>query len=227
MDYAELVNGESVSYTRFELCDGLLFVNIPYDDFSTITYILEDEIDWEYIRSLLNFDAVNPDPEPDLPNMTVSGISSNASASGVVEGPLYAARKVVIVADDKGTWVAEYSKDKTVLRLQEPGDESESTHYLYDVGEGIGGFFGVEMDRVQLGFSYAPADYTVLVESWDRSESYTLSSAELENNVLPLAPYSAHYTVCGGFDTVRNTHYEMEFYFDIGLLVDADIWELR
>ena len=226
VDYAEMVDGETASRTRFELCDGLLFVNIPYDDFGTITYLLDDEIDWEYIRSLLDFDATDPDPAPQQPEMTVRVISDDESAS-VVEGPLYAAKRVVTVTDDAGTWVAEYSENKTVLRLQESGDENESTHYLYDSGAGIGGFFGVEMDRVKLGFSYVPVDYTVLVESWDRSESYTLCSVELEDNVLPLAPYSAHYTVCGGFDTVRNTHYEMEFYFDIGLPVDEDIWDLH
>lgn len=222
IDYAETVDGEAVSYTRFELCEGLLFANIPYDDTGTITYLLDDEIDWEYIATLLDFSAPDPDPAPNLPNMTVSTISDDK----VVEGPLWASRKVITITDTRGTWIAEYSEGKTVLKLQEPGDETESTHFLYDSGEGIGVFFGDKISEVTLEFSYDPVDYTVLVENWDRSESYTVSSDDLENNLLLLAPYSAHYTVSGGFDTVRNTHYEMEFYFDIGLPIDEELWNV-
>lgn len=226
VDYAEVVDGKTAGLTHFELCDGLLFVNFPYDDSGAIAYISDDEIDWGYIGTLLDFNAPDPDPAPHPPDMTVSAISGDASANAV-GSPLYAAKRVIILTDADGTWTAEYSEGKTEFRLQEPGDESRGTHYLYDDGNGIGGFFGAELNKVILAFSYDPVDYTVLVENWDRSESYIIHSDELENDVLPLAPYSAHYTVSGSFDTVRNTHYEMEFYFDIGLPVDAASITLR
>ena len=56
-----------------------------------------------------------------------------------------------------------------------------------------------------------------MVESWDRTQSYSVSSTELTDDVLPLAPYSAHYTVYGTFETVRDTTYEMAFSFDVEL----------
>ncbi|MCF0121249.1 MAG: M56 family metallopeptidase, partial [Oscillospiraceae bacterium] len=223
VDYIEAANGEAVSFTRFQLCDGLMFVNIPYDDLGAVTYLLDDDIDWDYILSLLDFDAENSDPSPQQPELTVTGISESTG----IEGPLYAAKRTVTVTDSKGTWVAEYSEDKTTLRLLEPGEEIDSVHWLYDIGESGGGIFGTELDTVQLGFSYAPSEYSVLVESWDRSESYTITSADIENGVLPLAPYSTHYTVSGSFDTVKSTHYEMKFYFDIGLPADSEAWELQ
>ena len=62
------------------------------------------------------------------------------------------------------------------------------------------------------------------MERWDGSESYTLSSQDLEGDILPLAPYSAHYTVYGCFP-VGDALYEMEFYFDIGQDTDREVWQ--
>ena len=68
--------------------------------------------------------------------------------------------------------------------------------------------YGYPVTEVRLTFSYEPRDgYEIQVENWDRTESCVISSDELIDGVLPLAPYSAHYTVYGVFETVRETIY--------------------
>lgn len=89
---------------------------------------------------------------------------------------------------------------------------------------GVGGVFGLAVAQVRLEFEPEPRDYTVTVENWDRSLSYTVQGSELEDGVLPLAPYSAHYTVRGGFDSFRQTYYQMEFFFDVGLPGEEAVW---
>lgn len=191
VDYAEVVDGEVVSLTSFELCGGLLFVNIPYDDFGPITYLLEDEVDWAYIESLLDFDAPNPDPAPQPPDLFLYLTGPESEEYELSSEPLFAQKRVLSITDASG-----YRKP-----------ESEYS--------GIGGTSNIELTEAKLTFSYAPAEYTVTVELWDGSESYMARSSDLTDNVLPLSPKSARYTVRGSFDTVRDTHYEMEFYFDI------------
>jgi hypothetical protein len=55
-----------------ELRDGLLFANVPNSSFYNYwltAFVVEDDIDWAYIGSLLDFDAQNPDPPPFPPDM--------------------------------------------------------------------------------------------------------------------------------------------------------------
>jgi len=192
--YGEFVDGELASLTRFELCNGLLFANIPYDDYGEITFILEDEIDWDYIESLLDFDAVNPDPAPFPPDMTMC-----------FDNQVYPNVKLM-------------QASKTILSVKRGDAEQEVNENLNDVG--IGGVFGRIVTQVKLYFSYPPeGDYEIKVENWDRTDFHTVSSSELTDDVLPLAPYSAHYTVYGTFTTVRDTTYEMRFSFDVELPV--------
>lgn len=44
-------------WSPFFLCDGLLFVEFPFHSQDRSVFLLEDEIDWDYIASLLDFDA--------------------------------------------------------------------------------------------------------------------------------------------------------------------------
>ena len=224
VDYREVVDGKTVSLTRFELCSGLIFANIPYDDSGEITYILDDEIDWEYLNSLLDFDVPDPDPSPHPPDMYVY-FTQVQDVENMPKGPLTAAKRVISVTDADGLWVAEYSEKKTELRLVDPDTQVDTTRYLFDSLAGIGGVFGSALNEVRLEFSYPAEHYSVTVENWDRTERYTVEVAQTLDGILSLAPYSAHYTVFGSFDTVRDTHYEMVFYFDIGLPVDAELWE--
>lgn len=47
-------------WSPFFLCDGLLFVEFPFHSQDRSVFLLEDEIDWDYIASLLDFDAKPP-----------------------------------------------------------------------------------------------------------------------------------------------------------------------
>lgn len=69
-----------------------------------------------------------------------------------------------------------------------------------------------------LDFSDVPtSEFVVKVETWDRQDGYTVSQSELdEKDVLPLAPYSAHYTVYATFSRKDGVLYDAEFRFDFG-----------
>ena len=192
VDYGELENGEVKSLTRLELCGRRLFVNLPYDAEGWLVFLLEEEIDWDRVAACLDFDAEDPDPAPQPPDML---LYFNQEING--DGKLMYATK-------------------TVLRQTQGGEEQEISPWLQE--SGTGGVFGYPATQVRLSFTYAPeGDYTVVVENWERTRSYSLSGSQLTGGLLPLAPYSAHYTVCGTFHTVRDTVYEMEFTFDVGL----------
>ncbi|HOG01491.1 MAG TPA: M56 family metallopeptidase [Clostridia bacterium] len=190
--YAEKEGDEIASMTRIVLCEGVLRANIPYDDYGNLVYILEDEIDWGYIESLLDFDAADPDPAPHPPEMMMY---FNDEVN--VQGKLMHA-------------------SKTILSVESAGEEQEVDEHVNDLD--VGGVHGYPVTRVRLYFSYEPSgDYEILVEDWERAASYSVFGGDLTDGVLELAPYSAHYTVYGRFATVRDTAYEMKFTFDVEL----------
>ena len=193
------------------LYNGWLTANLPYDGAGELTYRVEGAVDWAYLNSLLDLDAPNPNPiyhAPEL-NYQVTVLEKEQMGTWTGDGwkeallgdSLYAAKQVLSIADGEGTRVPEYEYS------------------------GVGGTFGQTYTQARLEFSTPPVDgYTVTVERWDGSGSYTLSSQELEGDVVPLAPYSAHYTVRGEF-AVGNALYDMEFYFDIGQEADQEVWQ--
>jgi len=190
VDYEEIIDGEVASLTRFLITDELLIANIPYDDYGNITFLLEDEIDWEYLNTLLNFDAENPDPAPQPPKM----LMYFAEGLAMDNEPMYATR--------------------TVHSVTQNGKNIEFSEHLND--SGVGGVSGAPVTQVRLDFTYPPdGDFTIKVENWERSDFYTVSSSQLTDGVLSLAEYSAHYTVYGTFASYRDTVYEMSFVFDI------------
>ena len=67
-------------------------------------------------------------------------------------------------------------------------------------------------------FSYELAEpFTVLVESWDYSSSYTVSQTDLKDGItMELPDDSAHYTVYASFYDQNGNLYEAEFWFNIG-----------
>ena len=76
------------------------------------------------------------------------------------------------------------------------------------------GIFGYEPHTAVFSFNYElAAPFSVLVESWDYSESYTVFP---ENFTMELPDYPAHYTVFAAFQSVDETMYEAEFWFSIG-----------
>ena len=76
------------------------------------------------------------------------------------------------------------------------------------------GIFGYEPHTAVFSFNYElAAPFSVLVESWDYSESYTVFP---ENFTMELPDHPAHYTVCANFLSNDGTMYEAEFWFNIG-----------
>ena len=198
LDYAEQADGEDVSRTWIELSDGVLVAGIPYDGQGDLTFLVDGEIDWDYLDSLLDFTVPDPDPPRSKPELQLSFDGPDVNPQ---EAPLSTMSRVWSIADEEGVQVPEY----------------EDT--------GVGGVFGQTLTKAVLMFSIPPHDgYTVTVERWDGSERYTLSSEELEGYVVPLAPYSAHYTVRGEF-AVGDALYDMDFYFDIGQQADQEVWQ--
>ena len=80
------------------------------------------------------------------------------------------------------------------------------------------GLFGYDLYEATFTFSHKlAAPFTVLVESWDYTTSYTISQAELRNGfTMDLPDYPAHYTVYASFYDADNALYEAEFWFNIG-----------
>ena len=61
------------------------------------------------------------------------------------------------------------------------------------------------------------APFTVLVESWDYSQSYIVSQTDLPDGcTLVLPNYPAHYTIHANLRGADGTEYEAEFWFNIG-----------
>lgn len=198
LTYQETKEGEAASYTRLSLCPGRLTADLPYDGQGELTFLVEGEADWAYVDSLLDFAVPDPDPPLSRPELYLSFDGPDADPK---DPPLSALSRVWSIADAQGTWTPEYENS------------------------GVGGAFGQTLTKAVLRFSPSPYDgYTVTVERWDGSGFYTLSGEELEGNVLPLAPYSAHYTVRGEF-AVGDALYDMEFYFDIGQEADKEVWQ--
>ena len=56
-DSASSEEVNTIGFTNIAFDDGLLFVRLPYDDFGEMIFSLEDEIDWDYIDSLLDFET--------------------------------------------------------------------------------------------------------------------------------------------------------------------------
>lgn len=67
-------------------------------------------------------------------------------------------------------------------------------------------------------FSHELAEpFSVLVESWDHSTSYTVSQSEMRDGfTMDLPDYPAHYTIYASFRNPDGTGYEAEFWFNIG-----------
>ena len=95
-------------------------------------------------------------------------------------------------------------KDGSRILLQE-GSYPEGEYH---------GIFGYEPHTAVFSFNYElAAPFSVLVESWDYSESYTVFP---ENFTMELPDYPAHYTVYTTFQNDDGTMYEAEFWFCIG-----------
>lgn len=59
--YAAQEDGKVTSRTFIQLCDGVLFADLPFDNTGRLSFVLEDKIDWDYIQSLLDLGAQMPE----------------------------------------------------------------------------------------------------------------------------------------------------------------------
>ncbi|MGI6256175.1 MAG: M56 family metallopeptidase [Acutalibacter sp.] len=77
---------------------------------------------------------------------------------------------------------------------------------------------GLPATEVGLDFSYPLAEeFMVVVESWDKATRYTISQSQLEDpTVVPLANFSARYTLYATFQGDGGTTYQAVFRFDYG-----------
>lgn len=151
------------------------------------TYLLQETLDWAYLESLMDHTAQAVEiAEP--PEMTVS----------------FSEEYRVTTYYNMGTVLSVEQNGTTRITNALPKDP-----YVIDRSE-------YPCDTVRLRFSFEPqGDYEIRVETWDRTQSYTVSGADLTDHVLELAPYNAHYTVTGRFAAVQGTVYKMAFAFDV------------
>ena len=86
--------------------------------------------------------------------------------------------------------------------------------------ESPSGIFGSAYQPYQAALTFSHglvSEYTVLVETWDHSSSYTISQGELEEPfVIPLPEYPAHYTIYATVSGPNGETYIAEFRFDVG-----------
>lgn len=116
-----------------------------------------------------------------------------------------------------------YPKDLGALlqRLWRTEDGKRTLVYeeIYPEGE-YHGIFGnaFEPREATFDFSYElAAPFTLLVESWDYSTSYTISQTDMLDGITTELPdYPAHYTVNASFYDRNGNLYEAEFWFNIG-----------
>lgn len=88
-----------------------------------------------------------------------------------------------------------------------------------DSAESSAGVFGGDTpEQATLEFSLPLAKpFSVKVENWDRTHSYTIDQDErLPSSIITLPPYSAHYTVYATLDGGNGITYEAEFRFEFG-----------
>lgn len=153
-------------------------------------YKVTSPIDWDYIHSLLDYDAPNPDPNPVLPYMVFT-----------VEPD---------VLDGEPAWM-----NGECLRLHD-ADGTREDPYANREEDGACYFHGADITALHFGFSYDPDSIYVRVEPLDGSEAYTLSREDLEESelgwTLPLLEESAIYHIGGSFSSHRSTVFEMEFH---------------
>lgn len=102
-------------------------------------------------------------------------------------------------------WKTTNSERALLLESEYPEDE----HH---------GIFGYEPYKATFTFSHDLAEpFTILVESWDYSTSYTVSQTDLSDGfTMDLPDYPAHYTVYASFYDKNGNLYEAEFWFNIG-----------
>lgn len=182
---------ENEKLMLFSLSDKFVTLYDPFDRFRKKTFLLDDPVDWEYLKSLLDLRAEDPNPLLHPPELKLYF----GKGEQFEENALHAAKKVLF------SMIGGEEKDLSTM------------HYE----ESIGGISGIPVDQVRLEFSYPPEEeYTITVNELSGSKVYSLSSQELKDHLLPLAPYSAIYKMQARFRD-GSTNHLVEYSFKVEL----------
>lgn len=131
--------------------------------------------------------------------------------------PAYPALNVYLT-EDNDPYGNDFSAGLDVLWENENGNRT----LIYDAEFADDEFYGIfgSTPYSKAAFSFSKelaAPYSVLVETWDRSNSYTVTQTDMTQPfVLEIPEYPAHYTVCASFYDQNGNVYEAEFRFEIG-----------
>ncbi|MBR4878479.1 MAG: hypothetical protein IKU13_01440, partial [Clostridia bacterium] len=176
---------------RIKISDKMIEVTTYQNSDYAGLYKIEQEIDWTYLRSLLNFDAKkeeNPDPPPVRPTLSM-----------FFDPPLEPYEEAL------------YAQE-CIISIDRDGEKEEFELKI----EGWGGLHGIKVDKAFLEFNYEPESFHIEIEGMNGEGKETVNPSQLgEGNALDLKPYYARYTVYGIFKSHRNTTYEMAFWFEI------------
>lgn len=179
------------SSTRLTLSRDFLTAQLPYDNKGAIYYKLTEPLDKEALFSFLDPSSPNLDPTPPTLDLFFDHPELRQT-------PLSASR--------------------TILSESREGVLQEERPYWKWEGD-PSGIEGFPAEEVRLGFSLPclPGG-TILIQQLDGGREYSLPLDGLVGNALPLAPYSARYTITASFShPVQNTVYEVQFCFDVRL----------
>lgn len=181
------------SATRLTLSRDFLTAYLPYDNKGAIYYKLTEPLGKETLFSFLDPSAPDPDPDPTPPTLD-------------------------LFFDHPELRQTPLSASRTILSESRNGILQEERPYWRWEGD-PSGIKGFPTEEVRLGFSLPclPGG-TILVQQLDEGREYSLPLDGLVGNALPLAPYSARYTITASFShPVQNTVYEAQFCFDVRL----------
>lgn len=117
-----------------------------------------------------------------------------------------------------------YGRDISAMLDRLTVVENNEEKILYESGipkeEITAGTFGYDPYEATFSFSYTLAGpFTVEIENWERTSSYTITQDELGDPfVVPLPSYPAHYRVYGDFLGDNGKIYKAELRFEIGAM---------
>ncbi len=183
-----------------------LYSNSP----PSASYYTLEPIDWDYLNSLMTPYPEDTQEYPYPPRMDFFFDELNDGDPK----PLTAGETILSITNLNGNDM-----------MKEGRKGSGGIYGVYENGMivpekvGVSGISEREVHHVELLFTHELTEdaFTILVENWDRTYQYEISSDELEKPfVVPLPDYSAHYTVTANL-TDGERIYKMMYLFDVEL----------
>jgi len=189
-----MLNDDMLTVSTFSRYKGNRNMRLDY-------YQVTSPVDWDYIHSLLDYDAPDPDPYPVLPHLLFSTnfTMEDGESPFWMNGECLRKHVGMVTTEDP---YAHWEEDGTCFFH---GADYETLNTLY------------------LDFSYDPDSFYIRVEPAD-GEAYEIPASELETGemwtgdegyILPLLEGDAVYHICGSFSSHRNTVFEMEFHISV------------